>query len=152
MFYHESFLIWQDEWSSVRLNDIYLKRIYSNNGVGVQEVIINKINTAIFRNYEEDLEQFAFVSIIKKQPDENIKLPVDWNNLSDQIQNTRRLNKEYFLYNQFVHLDRSENNNNPNIYVRLNSGESLYYVITPWTAPDFSVNCLIDYSIQYVKG
>ena len=67
MFYHESFLIWQDEWSSVRLNDIYLKQIYANNGVGVQEVIINKINTAIFRNYEEDLEQFAFVSIIKKK-------------------------------------------------------------------------------------
>ena len=152
MFYHESFLIWQDEWSSVRLNDIYLKQIYSNNGVGVQEVIINKINTAIFRNYEEDLEQFAFVSIIKKKPDENIKLPIDWNNLSQNIQNTRRLNQEYFLYNQFVHLDRSENDNNPNIYVRLNAGESIYYIITPWTAPDYSVNCLIDYSVQYVKG
>lgn len=152
MFYHESFLIWQDEWSSVRLNDIYLKQIYSNNGVGVQEVIINKINSAIFRNYEEDLEQFAFVSIIKKKPDENIKLPIDWNNLSQNIQNTRRLNQEYFLYNQFVHLDRSENDNNPNIYVRLNAGESIYYIITPWTAPDYSVNCLIDYSVQYVKG
>lgn len=152
MFFHESFLIWQDEWSSIRLNDLYLKQIHVNNGSGVQEFIINKINTAIFRNYEEDLEQFALVSIVKKKPDENIRLPIDWNNLPEFYNNTRKLNKEYFLYTKFVHLDRSDIDNSPNIYVRLNSGESIYFIIQPWTAPDYSVNALLDYSIQNVKG
>lgn len=152
MFFHESFLIWQDEWSSIRLNDLYLKQIHANNGSGVQEFIINKINTAIFRNYEEDLEQFALVSIVKKKPDENIRLPIDWNNLPEFYNNTRKLNKEYFLYTKFIHLDRSEIDDSPNIYVRLNAGESIYFIIQPWTAPDYSVNALLDYSLQNVKG
>lgn len=49
-------------------------------------------------------------------------------------------------------MDKNYIDESPYIYVRLNAGESIYFIITPWTAPDYSVNALIDYSFQNIKG
>lgn len=144
-----TFLIWNDDWSEADYTP-YEKEFYINNSPCIQEVVINKIGVACTSNINDSNEPTNLVSIVIKKPGYFLKIPFDADGSYERELNYTTINRDIVPYSNFFDLDGLYTHGT-NIKIRLNSGESLYLVITPWTPPEQNVNVQIDYDVKNIR-